>query len=148
MQPSKTTSTVCKSCINWKFKSSGMCHCVDGCVVSNASKDCSAFICRVKHSNNTTLLGPEDEVVQSFKTLGTTQSHIPEDLSLRKHQCCDNLKSPIISTDSTITFSTTTKGRGRGSWKQCQWIGLWRSLQSMKGWNCKDLDHDVKCHML
>jgi len=53
-------------------------------------------------------------VVQSFKTLGTTQGYIPEYLSLQQHQCCENLKSPIISTDSTITFSTTKKGQGRG----------------------------------
>ena len=76
-------------------------------------------------------------VVQSFKTLGITQSYIPEYLSLQQHQCCENLKFPIISTDSTITFSTTNKGQGRGGWKQCQWTGLWRFLQFMKWWNCQ-----------
>lgn len=111
MQPSKTTSTVCKSCINWKIKSSGMCHCVDGCVVSSASKDCSAFIFRIKHVNDTTLLGPEDECSTILQNFGTTQSHIPEDMSLQQHQCCENLKPPIISTDSTITFSNKKQNK-------------------------------------
>jgi hypothetical protein len=35
-------------------------------------------------------------------------------LRLQQHQGCKNLKSRIISTDSTITLSTTTKGRGEG----------------------------------